>query len=455
MVKAVDGVDLAVAAGETLALLGETGSGKTVLGLAVVGLLPPNVLLEGEILYRQKKLLSLPKGEMRRVRGREIAMIMQNPLSSLNPSLTVGEQIAEAVRKHRRVSGREAWVEAKNVLEQTGIPASRAHHYPHQFSGGMRQRAMIALGLACQPSLLIADEPTKGLDVTVQFQIVELLRFLPGRTGYAGSMLLITHDLGAADLKVLRRKLRMIFQEPDGSLDPRWRTARSLAEPFRLHRLLPEKKIAERVGELLNIMGLHPEHLNRYPFELSGGQLQRISLARDLALEPELIVADEPTSSLDVSMQAQILCLLKELQQKLNLTILFITHDLYVARQMCQRVAVMYRDAMLEEGDTETVFENPGHPYTRLLLDSLLLPDPGARKSRPAAKVSFSGTEPEQTYVDRRGCLFQHRCKLKDFLCEQQKPEFVFIDKGHRVACHKVAFCSNPQKGSDLRRLKL
>ncbi|SFH15449.1 peptide/nickel transport system ATP-binding protein [Desulfotomaculum arcticum] len=242
--------------------------------------------------------------------------------------------------------------------------------------------------------------------------------------------------MGAADRKIHRSKVQMIFQEPDGSLDPRWKTSRSLAEPFRLHQLLPEGKITGRVKELLNIIGLHSEHLNRYPFELSGGQLQRISLARALALETELIVADEPTSSLDVSVQAQILCLLKELQQKLNLAILFITHDLYVARQMCQRVAVMYRGTVVEEGDTEFVLAQPAHPYTRLLLESLLIPDPDARKNRVGTMRRFNGTELEHTYKDRRGCLFYHRCKMKNSLCEQVKPDFVFITKGHKVACH-------------------
>lgn len=198
MVKAVDGVNLTITEGETMALLGETGSGKTVLGLAVVRLLPRTALWEGEILYRGKNLLSLSKAAMRLIRGREIAMIMQNPLSSLNPSLTIGEQIAEAIREHRRVSGKEAWSGAELALERTGIPAARVRQYPHQFSGGMRQRAMIALGLACEPSLLIADEPTKGLDVTVQTQIVRLLKNLPGDQNAAGAMLLITHDLGVA-----------------------------------------------------------------------------------------------------------------------------------------------------------------------------------------------------------------------------------------------------------------
>lgn len=197
-VKAVDGVNLTIKEGETLALVGETGSGKTVLGLAIERLLPRTARWAGEILYRDKNLLSLSEAAMRSIRGREIAIIMQNPLSSLNPSLTIGEQIAEAIREHRRVGGKEAWAGAELALQRTGLPAALARQYPHQFSGGMRQRAMIALGLACKPSLLIADEPTKGLDVTVQTQIVRLLKNLPGDQNAAGSMLLITHDLGVA-----------------------------------------------------------------------------------------------------------------------------------------------------------------------------------------------------------------------------------------------------------------
>ncbi|MFZ5648911.1 MAG: ABC transporter ATP-binding protein [Bacillota bacterium] len=198
MVKAVDGVDLSVGLGETVGLLGETGSGKTVLGLAVIGLLPRNVRMRGEVWYRGKNLMSLTEKEMRGVRGREIAMIMQNPLSSLNPSLSVGEQIAEAIREHQGVNKKEAWARAKEVLNQTGIPSNRAGNYPHQFSGGMRQRAIIAIGLACQPSFLIADEPTKGLDLTVQTQIVELIGSLTRNFTPPRSMLLITHDLGVA-----------------------------------------------------------------------------------------------------------------------------------------------------------------------------------------------------------------------------------------------------------------
>ena len=197
-VKAVDDVDLVIDGGETLGLVGETGSGKTVLGEAVCRLLPKTAGLSGEVWYQGRNLLGLSEEEMRRIRGREIAMILQNPLSSLNPALTIGEQIAEVLREHGGLKRKESWEKAGEILEQTGIPAKRAANYPHEFSGGMRQRAMIAIGLACQPSLLIADEPTKGLDVTVQLQIVELLRSVTKETSLARSMLLITHDLGVA-----------------------------------------------------------------------------------------------------------------------------------------------------------------------------------------------------------------------------------------------------------------
>lgn len=198
MVKAVDGIDLVIDSGETLGLVGETGSGKTVLGQAISRLLPKTARISGEIWYRGKNLLSLSGEEMRRIRGREIAMILQNPLSSLNPALTIGEQIAEAIREHQGLNRKEALMRVGEILEQTGIPAKRASNYPHEFSGGMRQRAMIAIGLACRPSLLIADEPTKGLDVTVQLQIVELMRAVTKEASPSRSMLVITHDLGVA-----------------------------------------------------------------------------------------------------------------------------------------------------------------------------------------------------------------------------------------------------------------
>jgi peptide/nickel transport system ATP-binding protein len=198
LVKAADGVDLELHPGEILGLVGETGSGKTVLGLAITRLLPKTAAISGEVLYRGQNLLALSEEEMRKVRGREVTMIFQNPLSSLNPTLTIGEQIAEVLREHRGLKGKEAWQRAGELLELTGIPAKWVRSYPHELSGGMRQRAMIAIGLACAPSLLIADEPTRGLDVTIQAQIVELLHAVTKGVSPPRSMLLITHDLGVA-----------------------------------------------------------------------------------------------------------------------------------------------------------------------------------------------------------------------------------------------------------------
>lgn len=244
--------------------------------------------------------------------------------------------------------------------------------------------------------------------------------------------------LKPSELKKFRQKVQMIFQEPDSALNPRWKIAKSMAEPFKLHRLAPDAEIHKRVRELINIVGLHVEHLNRFPFELSGGQLQRISLARVLALEPELIVADEPTSSLDVSVQAQILCLLKELQQRYKLTILFISHDLNVARRMCDRVAVMYRGTIVEEGSTETVFEKARHPYTRSLLDALLIPDPDIRRTKSNKTVYLSDVTPVEDFPGGNGCAFGHRCLIKEPLCLEQKPALVQLADMHRVACHKA-----------------
>ncbi|MFZ5648910.1 MAG: oligopeptide/dipeptide ABC transporter ATP-binding protein [Bacillota bacterium] len=239
-------------------------------------------------------------------------------------------------------------------------------------------------------------------------------------------------------LKKFRQRVQMIFQEPDSALDPRWKIAKSMAEPFKLHRLAQETEIDKRVRELISIVGLHPEHLNRYPFELSGGQLQRISLARVLALEPEIIVADEPTSSLDVSVQAQVLSLLKELQKKYKLTLLFISHDLNVARRMCDRVAVMYRGTVVEEGSTGTVFEKARHPYTRSLLDAILIPDPDVRRTMSNRGFYLPDGTPVEDYKGNNGCTFWHRCLIKDPLCMYRRPDLVQLNKMHRVACHKA-----------------
>jgi peptide/nickel transport system ATP-binding protein/oligopeptide transport system ATP-binding protein len=243
--------------------------------------------------------------------------------------------------------------------------------------------------------------------------------------------------LEARQLRKLRPKMQIIFQDPDTALNPRWKIKKSLAEPLRLHRLARGREVTERVLELIKTVGLQPEHLNRYPFELSGGQIQRVALARVLALQPELIVADEPTSSLDVSVQAQILSLFKDLQRRRRFTCVFITHDLNVARWMSDRVAVMYRGKIVEEGETENIFGNARHPYTRALLDAILVPDPEAGRTRQQAAPAPAAISPEVDLQEPVGCIFQNRCPYREEVCRDEPP-LLAVAPAHRVACHRV-----------------
>jgi peptide/nickel transport system ATP-binding protein len=520
-VHAVNGVSFEVAHGRTLGIVGESGSGKSVCALSTMGLTrAQGARICGRILFEGADLLTLPERDMRGLCGNELAMIFQDPLSSLHPLYRVGAQIAEGIRAHREVSRRAAREQAIALLELVGLPepSRRVDAYPHELSGGMRQRVMIAMALANEPKLLIADEPTTALDVTVQAQLLALLRRLREELGMA--LVLVTHDLGVvaemADeiavmqaglivergtaeqvlaapahpytrgllrssptlerhdqspnrhddnhdkrepllevrdlvkrfpvtrgvvfqsqvahveavagvsfelrrgealglvgesgcgksttarlimrlleptdgeirfeghdiahlrgpaLKAARREMQIVFQDPYSSLNPR-RTAGSIVgEPFAIHGLHPDKAARRRaVGELLDRVGLRPEHHNRYPHEFSGGQRQRIGIARALALGPKLLIADEPVSALDVTIQAQILELLRELRRELGLTLLLISHDLAVVRQMADRVAVMRAGKIVELASNETLYSSPEHPYTRELLASV----PGA-----------------------------------------------------------------------------
>jgi peptide/nickel transport system ATP-binding protein len=518
VVHAVNGVSFALAQGRTLGIVGESGSGKSVCALSAMGLTrAEGARVSGRILFEGVDLLTLPERGMRALRGNELAMVFQDPLSSLHPLYRVGAQIVEGIRAHREVSRRAARERTIELLDLVGIPepSRRVDAYPHELSGGMRQRAMIAMALANEPQLLIADEPTTALDVTVQAQLLALLRRLREELGMA--LLLVTHDLGvvaemadeiavmqaglvvergtaeqvlaaprhpytqrlvrsmptldrpherepaAAEpllqvrdlvkrfpitrgvvfqrqvahveavagvsfelrrgetlglvgesgcgksttarlllrlleptggeirfegrdlaqlrgpaLKAARREMQIVFQDPYASLNPR-RTAGSIVgEPFAIHGLHPDR--AERrsaVGELLDRVGLRPEHHNRYPHEFSGGERQRIGIARALALRPKLLIADEPVSALDVTIQAQILDLLRELQRELGLTLLLISHDLAVVRQMADRVAVMRAGKIVELAPNETLYSSPTHPYTRELLAAV----PGARRA--------------------------------------------------------------------------
>lgn len=504
----VHGIDFHVERGEIVALVGESGSGKTLSALSVLGLLPEGVQHVGGSVTFNGERVAAPEQKYRAgIRGSQIAMIFQEPMSSMNPVLTVGEQIAEVLVRHQGLSWKAAQQQAVALLDKVGIvdPARRAKQYIHQLSGGMRQRVMIASAISCKPALLIADEPTTALDVTIQAQILALLQSLQQEMQMG--VLFITHDLSVvaryadracvmnggqiveagavapllsapshpytqkliaastaanhrrvvpvtdaplisltnvtrsytqphkwpffpphrqavlqpttlnigrgeivgligesgsgkttlgrtaiglipadsgeilfdginlADAsrqqqQQMRRRAQIIFQDPFASLDPKMTVGEQIAEPLRVHKLRPAAEIPARINELLTLVGLAPEHAARLPSAFSGGQRQRIAIARALALEPELLVADEAVSALDLSVRGQVLALLADLRDKLGLTVLFISHDLSAVRQVCDRVMVMYRGAIVESGKTLQVLETPAHSYTRELLKS-------------------------------------------------------------------------------------
>ena len=511
-VRAVDDVSFHVCPGETLVILGESGSGKSVSTSTVMGLVdcPPGDIVAGAIHFQGMDLARLGDEARRAVNGRRIAMIFQDPLAYLNPVYTVGRQIAEVYTSHGVAAGAQARARAIDLLRRVGIPEpeTRVDCYPHQFSGGQRQRVMIAMAIALEPDILIADEPTTALDVSVQAQILDLLRDLQRERRMA--LILITHDLevaaamadrvivmnagqiveagparevftqprhaytrklttalphgpaaeqqhrrapagrrevllrvehlvkeyplssglfgarrmlravddvsfelckgetlgivgesgsgkssmarlllrlfdatsGAAhyqgqdifrmddaQMRVFRRKVQMVFQDPFGSMNPRMNVHDIISEPWAIHGdILPRPRWRDRVAELLELVGMKPEHALRYPHQFSGGQRQRIAIARALASEPELVVCDEAVSALDVSIQAQVIDLLADLRQRLGLSYLFITHDLPIARHFADRILVMQRGKVVEQGDTQAIFERPRHEYTRSLL---------------------------------------------------------------------------------------
>jgi peptide/nickel transport system ATP-binding protein len=524
--KAVDGVSFELKRGKTLCVVGESGSGKSVTARSILQIVDKPGKIEGGsvVLTRQDgstvDLARLdPRGkEIREVRGREIAMIFQEPMSSLSPVHRIGDQIGEALRIHFGTPKRERRERVLELLKQVEIPRAEQaiDRYTFEFSGGMRQRVMIAMALACNPSVLIADEPTTALDVTTQAEILDLIRKLQQSHGMA--VIFITHDMGvvaeiadevlvmyrgrvmehgsvdevfhapkddytkrligsvvrleskadirlkraaipadaapllevsdmsltfpsglkavngvsltvrpgetlgivgesgsgkttmgrcllriydpeagninyrrpdgnvidlrtasSSQLKEVRREVRMIFQDPVGSLSPRKTVAQIIAEPLKLAGM-KGRELDQRVAELMEQVGLEPAWRERYPHAFSGGQRQRIGIARAIAIKPRLIVADEATSALDVSLRSQILDLMMKLQDELGLSYVFISHDMSVIRYMCDRVAVMYRGQIVEAGDTDQVVNNPTHDYTRALLSAIPHPDPRDRR---------------------------------------------------------------------------
>ena len=651
VVHALSGVDLHVNAGETLGIVGESGSGKTITALSLMGLLPQGGRVSsGQLILDGQDLTKLSLREKRKLRGTKVGMIFQDPLTSLNPTMKIGLQVCEPLRVHEKLSKKEALERAVEILKRVGMPRPEVviNNYPHQLSGGMRQRVMIAMALVCKPRILIADEPTTALDVTTQMQILDLIDEL--RDEYQMGVILITHDLGVVaghtdrvavmyagrivetaptktlftepkhrytsslmaalperalaagtklfsipgappsltnlpvgcrfaarclwatdecragypdlsgddthtfscfhpvqkgdespaalqakldtqkngneagaqqaplvsskvllevkeasreyesagsgffkrdkgvvsavdrvsitvkkgetyglvgesgcgkstmgrliaglerpsggsieldgrdlatlkgrDAVTIHRDVQMMFQDSYAAMDPRMRIDQILAEPMSIQKTGNARQIAERIMEIIEQVGLTEEILDRYPHEFSGGQLQRIGFARSLTLAPDLIVADEPVSALDVSVQAQVLNLMKDLQAELGLSYLFISHDLAVVQYMADRIGVMYLGRIVEEGPAKEVVENPKHPYTKALIDSIPIPDPEFSHDDRAIKLTG---EPPSAVNPPEGCRFRPRCP---FAGEECKIQPTLTDERHRVACH-------------------
>ncbi|GAM98084.1 oligopeptide transport system permease protein OppB [alpha proteobacterium U9-1i] len=576
LVEAVRGVSLSIAKGECLGIVGESGSGKSQTFLSAFGLTSENAQVTGSVKFQGREVLNLSRKELDSFRGRHVAFVFQDPLTALTPHLTVEAQMGEVLAHHFQVKGEEAKKRAIEWLERVRIPEAtrRMKAFPHELSGGMRQRVMIAMSMMCEPALLVADEPTTALDATVQAQVLDLIEDLRRDTNAA--VALITHDMGviarmAQRVAVMRRgevvetggvdeifsapkadytrmllsavpridaerphdlhapqegppilevddvrvhfpikvagglfgktkqlravdgvsfslkagetlgivgesgcgkstlaravlqllprtkgnvtflsrnllpseqetirkarqDLQIVFQDPLASLDPRMTLGSSIAEPLLAFEplLTPDQREA-RVRDMMLQVGLDPDLINRYPHELSGGQNQRVGVARAMILKPKLVVCDEAVSALDVSIQAQILKLLIDLQREYKMGMLFISHDLAVVREISHNVLVLYLGRAVEYGPADVILRDPRHPYTRALLAAAPTPDPVAARNKP--KVRLVGDLPSP--LDSRASLRFLKSKvIDDPDATQYRPQWLQVGHGHYVAEH-------------------